>query len=137
LTLVAGRKPTDDGRRLPAGVTANAFNPGLVPGTSLQRDAAAPVRFVSEHVLPHLRWLLRRVLTPNVHTLEESGGSLAWLATAPELSNTTGKYFDQREAIPSSEESYDVARADALWEDSVALTALPRAAADGVALAKP
>lgn len=116
-------------RRLPAGVTANAFNPGLVPGTGLQRDAAAPIRFASRHVLPHARWLLRRTVTPNVHTLQESGGSLAWLATAPELSATTGRYFNQREAIRSSVESYDTARAEALWDDSLALTAQTPSAA--------
>ncbi|PSL55946.1 NAD(P)-dependent dehydrogenase (short-subunit alcohol dehydrogenase family) [Saccharothrix carnea] len=109
-------------RRLPAGVTANAFNPGLVPGTGLQREAAAPLRFASKHVLPHLKWLLRRVVTTDVHTAAESGGALAWLATAPELADTTGRYFDGRRAVRSSDESYDVARADALWEDSVALT---------------
>ena len=116
-------------RRLPPGVTANAFNPGLVPGTGLQREAVAPLRFVAEHVLPHVRWLLRRVVTPNVNTLEESGGSLAWLATTPELAGTTGKYFDRRQAIASSEESYDSARAEQLWEDSLTLTAQPRSAA--------
>jgi NAD(P)-dependent dehydrogenase (short-subunit alcohol dehydrogenase family) len=108
-------------RQLPAGVTANAFNPCLVPGTGLQREAAAPLRFVAEHVLPHAKWLLRRTVTPNVHTLEESGGSLAWLATSPEVADITGRYFDQRQAVRSSEESYDSARADALWEDSLAL----------------
>ena len=112
-------------RRLPAGVTANAFNPGLVPGTGLQREAAAPLRFVTKHVLPHARWLLRRVLTPNVHTAEESGGALSWLVTDPELAGTTGKYFDGRRAIPSSEESYDDLRAEELWNDSLALTARP------------
>jgi NAD(P)-dependent dehydrogenase (short-subunit alcohol dehydrogenase family) len=112
-------------RRLPQGVTANAFNPGLVPGTGLQRDAAAPLRFVAAHVMPRMKWVLRRVVTPNVHTLQESGGSLAWLATAPELAGVTGKYFDQRQAIPSSEESYDLTRAETLWNDSVVLTAQP------------
>jgi hypothetical protein len=76
-----------------------------------------------------VRWLLRWVVTPNVHTLEESGGSLAWLATAPELAGTTGKYFDQRQPIASSEESYDSVRAEQLWEDSLTLTAQPRSAA--------
>jgi NAD(P)-dependent dehydrogenase (short-subunit alcohol dehydrogenase family) len=112
-------------RRLPAGVTANAFNPGLVPGTGLQREAPTPIRFVSKHILPHAKPLLRRLAAPNVHTLEESGGSLAWLATAPELADVTGKYFDQHHAIASSEESYDSARADELWEGSLVLTGRP------------
>lgn len=109
-------------RRLPAGVTANAFNPGLVPGTGLTRSAPAPLRFVARHVMPHVRPLVRLMMTPNVHTLRESGASMAWLATAPELAGITGKYFDQRRAIPSSQESYDTARADELWDDSLALT---------------
>ncbi|WP_100445320.1 SDR family NAD(P)-dependent oxidoreductase [Glycomyces xiaoerkulensis] len=109
-------------RRLPEGVTANAFNPGMVPGTALGRSLPAPVRFVAKHLLPHLTWLLRRVLTPNIHSAAESGRALAWLATAPELADTTGRYFDGRTRARSSEESYDVERAEQLWTDSLKLT---------------
>jgi NAD(P)-dependent dehydrogenase (short-subunit alcohol dehydrogenase family) len=116
-------------RRLPAGVTANAFNPGLVPETGLTREAAAPIRFAAIHIMPHIRPLLRRTVTPNVHTVKESGGALAWLATAPEVADTTGKYFDQRHVVTSSQESYDCARAEALWADSLVLTAQPASAA--------
>jgi NAD(P)-dependent dehydrogenase (short-subunit alcohol dehydrogenase family) len=116
-------------RRLPAGVTANAFNPGLVPGTGLTREAVAPIRLVNQHIFPRVIPLLRRVVTPNVHTAEESGAALARLVTDPELADTTGKYFDGRRAVRSSDESYDSARADELWEDSLVLTAQPRSAA--------
>lgn len=109
-------------RRLPDGVTANAFNPGMVLGTALGRSLPAPVRFVAAHVLPRLTWLLRRVMTPNIHSAAESGGTLAWLATAPELSETTGQYFDGRTQARSSDESYDTARAEQLWSDSQKLT---------------
>ena len=109
-------------RRLPTGVTANAFNPGMVMGTNLGRSLPAPVRFVARRILPHLTWLLRRVMTPNINTTETAGGSLAWVATAPELSDTTGTYFDGRRATRSSDESYDTARAEQLWEDSLVLT---------------
>lgn len=111
-------------RRLPDGVTANAFNPGMVLGTALGRSQPAPVRFVAAHVLPHLTWLLRRVMTPNIHSAAESGGALAWLATTPELAETTGQYFDGRTSARSSEESYDTARAEQLWTDSQALTGI-------------
>jgi NAD(P)-dependent dehydrogenase (short-subunit alcohol dehydrogenase family) len=116
-------------RRLGAGVTANAFNPGLVPETGLTREASAPIRFAATHIMPHIRPLLRRTVAPNVHTLKESGGALAWLATAPEVADATSKYFDQRQAVTSSQESYDRARAEALWEDSLVLTAQPASAA--------
>lgn len=114
-------------RRLPAGVTANAYDPGLVVGTDLQREATAPLRFVTRHVMPHAKWLLRRVLTPNVYTPEESGAMLARLVTDPGLAGTTGTYFEGRQPVPSSKESYDSARADELWKDSLTLTAQPAA----------
>ena len=109
-------------RRLPEGVTANAFNPGMVPGTALGRSLPAPVRFAATHIVPHLTWLLRRVMTPNIHSAPEAGGTLAWLATAPELAETTGQYFDGRTPARSSDESYEIARAEQLWTDSEKLT---------------
>jgi NAD(P)-dependent dehydrogenase (short-subunit alcohol dehydrogenase family) len=109
-------------RRLPAGATANAYNPGLVPGTSLQRDAAAPVRIASKYLMPHVRPLLRLLVSPNVRTAPESGSALAWVATSPDIAGITGQYFDGRQAIRSSQESYDAARAEDLWEESRTLT---------------
>jgi NAD(P)-dependent dehydrogenase (short-subunit alcohol dehydrogenase family) len=112
-------------RRLPPGVTANAFDPGLMPGTGLMREAPAPFRFVANHVLPHAIPLLRRVYSPNVHTVQESGDALARLVTDPELAATTGRYFEGRRQIRSSNESYNDERAEELWNASVALTARP------------
>lgn len=94
-------------RGLPAGVTANGFDPGLVPETGLAGDASAPIRFAAGHIMPQVRPLLCRTIAPNVRTLAESGGALAWLAAAPEVADMTGKYFDQRRAVSSSQESYD------------------------------
>jgi NAD(P)-dependent dehydrogenase (short-subunit alcohol dehydrogenase family) len=110
-------------RRLPEGVTANAFDPGLMPGTGLVREAPAPLRFANAHVLPHIIPLARRLHMPNIHTVEESGDSLARLLTDPALAHTTGKYFEGRQEIRSSEESYDQARAEKLWQESETLTA--------------
>jgi NAD(P)-dependent dehydrogenase (short-subunit alcohol dehydrogenase family) len=109
-------------RRLPEGVTANAFNPGMVLGTALGRSLPAPVRFIARHVLPRLTWLLRRLMSPDINSATESGGALAWLATAPELAGTTGAYFDGRTQARSSEESYDTVRAEHLWSGSQRLT---------------
>ena len=110
-------------RRLPVGVTANAFDPGMVPGTGLTREAPAPIRFAATHVLPHMIPLLRRVMNPNVHTVQESGDALARLLTDPALAGTTGRYFEGRREVRSSDESYDENRAEALWRTSEALTA--------------
>ncbi len=112
-------------RRLPAGVTANAFDPGLMPGTGLIRNAPAPIQFIGNHVLPRTIPLLRRFMNPNVHTVEESGASLSWLLTDPSLANTTGKYFMERKESRSSGESYDEGRGEDLWQASGVLTGLP------------
>jgi NAD(P)-dependent dehydrogenase (short-subunit alcohol dehydrogenase family) len=107
-------------RRLPAEVTANAFDPGLMPRTGLMREAPAPLRFIARHIPISL---LRRLFSPNVHTAQESGGALARLVTDPELSAVTGRYFEGRRQIRSSDESYNDERAEELWNASMALTA--------------
>jgi NAD(P)-dependent dehydrogenase (short-subunit alcohol dehydrogenase family) len=109
-------------RRLPAGVTANAFDPGMMPGTGLTREAPAPMHFAASHVLPRIIPLLRRVMNPNIHTVRESGDALARLLTDPALAGTTGRYFEGRREIRSSDESYDEKRAEELWQASEALT---------------
>jgi NAD(P)-dependent dehydrogenase (short-subunit alcohol dehydrogenase family) len=109
-------------RRLPDGVTANAFDPGLMPGTGLVREAPAPLRFANAHVLPHIIPVARRLHMPNIHTVKESGDALARLLIDPALAHTTGKYFEGRQEIRSSEESYDQARAEELWQESATLT---------------
>src|SRR6202007_2157617 len=106
-------------RRLPAEVTANAFDPGLMPRTSLMREAPAALRFIARHIPISL---LRRLFSPNVHTAQESGDALALLVTDPELSGVTGRYFEGRRQIRSSEESYNDARAEDLWNGSTTLT---------------
>ncbi len=111
-------------RRLPAGVTANAFDPGLMPGTGLIRNAPAPIRFVGTHVLPRLIPLARRVLFANIHTAQASGSALARLLVDPALAGTTGRYFEGRREIRSSAESYDDGRAAELWQASATLTGL-------------
>jgi NAD(P)-dependent dehydrogenase (short-subunit alcohol dehydrogenase family) len=106
-------------RRLPAGMTANAFDPGLMPGTGLMREAPVALRFILRHIPIGL---LRRLFSPNVHTAEESGAALARLVTDPELNTITGRYFEGRRQIRSSEESYNDERALELWNASVTLT---------------
>ncbi len=110
--------------RLPAGVTVNAFDPGFMPGTGLAREWPAPLRFVSDHVLPRMIPLLRRMLSPNIHTPAESGAALAQLVLNPALEGTSGKYFEGTREIRSSSESYDQGRTKQLWRDSLALTGL-------------
>ena len=53
--------------------TAVAFDPGLVPGTGLAREAPVILQFVWNYILPYMVPLLRRFLSANVHTAQESG----------------------------------------------------------------
>lgn len=107
-------------------LTVNAYDPGLVPGSGLARDYPVPLRWIWNRILPGVARLLSPVL-PTINPAPKSGAALARLVLDPELERVTGKYFPShsrwREAA-SSEESYDLARAGELWEESVRMTRL-------------
>ena len=107
-------------------VTVNGFDPGLVPGSGLARDYPPALRFIWNQVLPGLARLVSPVV-PTINPAPKAGAALARLVTDPALARVTGKYFPShsrwREAV-SSDASYDVARARALWEASVRMTKL-------------
>jgi NAD(P)-dependent dehydrogenase (short-subunit alcohol dehydrogenase family) len=110
--------------RLPAGITVNGFDPGLMPGTGLAREHPAAVQFAWHNILPKLIPLLRLVLVKNIHTPQESGEALARLIVDPALASTNGKYFEGLREIPSSVDSYDKDRAEELWRESATLTGI-------------
>ena len=97
-------------------VAVNAFDPGLMPGTGLAREAAGLFQFLWTRVLPNVLPVLRFLMSPNVHTAQESGENLARLAVGVEQQGVSGKYFEMRQPIPSSTDSYDTAKQDDLWE---------------------
>jgi NAD(P)-dependent dehydrogenase (short-subunit alcohol dehydrogenase family) len=98
-------------RRAP--VAANAFDPGLMPGTGLARDYRPLQKLVWNRVMP----ALTRVV-PNVNTPDRSGRALARLVTDPGLSAVTGAYFLGERPRGSSTASYDRDKARDLWETS-------------------
>ena len=108
-------------------MTANAFDPGLMPGTGLAREHSAPIRFVWNKVLPRILPVLRRLTTSNVHSTAESGAALARLVADPPLADTNGKYSEGQKEIRSSIESSDAERARDLWNVSAELTGLVEA----------
>ena len=114
-------------RRLPPGITANAFDPGLMPGTGLARDFPRPLQAAWNGLLPRLVPLLPFAATP-----QESGEALAALAADPAWDGVSGAYVEGRRAIRSSEASYDAGREAALWARSEVLTGLAGAEADRV-----
>ena len=94
------------------GITVNAFDPGLMPGTELSRDYP-PVQRVAWRVLSPLLHVL-----PQVHTTRVSGARLAALASDARFDGVTGEYFAGRKAVRSSADSYDRDKALDLWETS-------------------
>ena len=94
------------------GVTVNAFDPGLMPGSGLARDYSAIGRWAWRYVLPLLRVL------PNVNSSRTSGARLAALVSDPGFDDVTGAYFEGKRRIRSSVDSYDPEKALDLWETS-------------------
>ena len=100
------------------GVSVNAFNPGLMPGSGLARDYSGVRLFAWRFVLPLLRVL------PQVRSARVSGKHLAALAADPAYDGVSGRYFDGLEAIESSADSHDLDKALDLWQTSERLTRL-------------
>ncbi|KAI0552248.1 dehydrogenase/reductase [Xylaria curta] len=101
------------------GITVNAFDPGLMPGTGLAREANALGRCVWEKVLPKVTPVLKVLYTDNIHKPEESAASLVRLACSNETAGISGKYFEGRKEISSSKDSYDEKKIDDLWQWTV------------------
>ena len=104
--------------------TVTAFDPGLMPGTGLARDAGAPVRFVFTKVLPHLIWLLRLLVSPNIHSPQESGAALTRLAVGEDVDGLSGKYFEGTKQIKSSVESCVKEKQEDLWKWTLKFVAM-------------
>ncbi|KAF2163561.1 hypothetical protein M409DRAFT_37243 [Zasmidium cellare ATCC 36951] len=108
-------------------VTVTAFDPGLMPGTGLARDASAVEKFLWHRVLPRIIPLLRLILSPNIHTPQESGRNLARLAVSSEVEGVSGKYFEAGKSIDSSKDSYDESKQEDLWNWTVEFVARDKA----------
>ncbi|KAL4749564.1 hypothetical protein BDW72DRAFT_204639 [Aspergillus terricola var. indicus] len=96
--------------------TVATFDPGMMPGTSLARDMGFVLSWAFRHILPRCIPLLRIVVgLKNIHTAEESGRVLAWVVGGEEMKSYSGGYFEGREMVKSSKESYDQDKQEELW----------------------
>ena len=103
------------------GVTVNAYDPGLMPGSGLARNYPPLQRLAWRYLLPALRVL------PGVRSTHTSGRYLAALANDTRFDAASGEYFDGLRPIRSSAFSYDRDKALDLWETSERLlTHAPR-----------
>ncbi len=98
-------------RRLEGGtVTANALH----PGHSATDIWSTNFSFIG----PVLKWIMGFFAI----SVEEASRTSIYLASSPEVEGVTGRYFVEREAVPSSPMSYDQNLAHQLWLVSERLT---------------
>jgi NAD(P)-dependent dehydrogenase (short-subunit alcohol dehydrogenase family) len=93
-----------------SGVTANCCHPGAV-ATRLGQTGALWTQ------------TLRRVLGLFMLSPEQGARTSVWLATAPELAGTSGRYFSKQREVEASRPARDDTAARRLWEVSEALVA--------------
>ncbi len=94
-----------------SGVTANALHPGAVA-----------TRLLADYMrVPLARVALARTFGASP---EQGADTVVYLASAPDVAVTTGKYFTNRQETRSSPASYDEQVARHLWEVSAELTGL-------------
>ena len=55
---------------------------------------------------------------------EKDADTVVYLASSPDVLNTTGQYFAKRKAVPPSREATDDASARKLWDVSAKLAGL-------------
>ncbi len=98
--------------------TVNAFDPGLMFDTSLVREAPWIAQLLWNQVMGRLLPLMRILFrSQNIHTSKVSGQALAWVAIGKDsgVKGVSGKYFEGRKAIPSSDMSYEEEKQEDLW----------------------
>ena len=100
------------------GVTANCLHPGVV-ATGIFRDTPL--------------WLRTglALARPLILGSAQGADTVLYLATAPEVAEVSGRYFEKRKPVQSSPLSYDTEVARRLWEVSEALTTASGQAAGG------
>lgn len=102
--------------------TVVAMDPGLMPGTSLARDAGAVLNFVFVTLGPWIMWFWKWMIrSDNVHLPRESGEALAWhgLAGRQQGIDESGKYFEGRRVAETWVGARDEGKQEDLWGWSV------------------
>ena len=94
------------------GVTANALHPGLVASGFGKNNSG------------FINLLFGTLLRPFSRTAEQGAKTAIYLASAPEVADTTGQYFTDKRPVSPSAAARDPRAARRLWEVSEALTSL-------------
>jgi retinol dehydrogenase-14 len=92
--------------------TANALHPGMVSTGFGGEDPGRAQR------------LLVTILRPFMLTADQGAKTTIHLASAPDLTDVSGRFFTRRKPRRSSNASYDQATAAQLWKVSAEMTGL-------------
>ena len=98
-------------RRADREVTANAFHPGIVPGSGFGRALPGSVSALFDLFS----------VAPVAETVEAGAATLVYLAAAPDVADTTGTYFARRREIRPAPRARDADAARDLWTRSADL----------------
>lgn len=96
------------------GVTTNCLHPGVV-ATSFGADGDTGGLFA----------LGMKIARPFMITPEKGADTIVYLATSPDVAQTSGKYFVKRREKTPNRHAQDDAMARRLWDESVRLTDAP------------
>jgi hypothetical protein len=91
---------------------ANAVCPGFVPQTAAESTHGFE-KLLLRYVLVHL---------PFARSVKEAVDSFVFMAVDPSLDQVRGKFFGEKQAIASSPESMDPAKAERFWALASAAT---------------
>ncbi len=89
-------------------VTVNCFHPGFVSTNIIENDPDSSI----------LTRIVYKSISPFLKSPEEGADTMLYLASSPEVSSVSGKYFIDRKSAQSSPLSYNEELAGRLWKVS-------------------
>ncbi|MBO2449633.1 SDR family NAD(P)-dependent oxidoreductase [Actinomadura barringtoniae] len=97
-------------------ITVNGAHPGIIKGTGLGRNSRGELKAFGE----------RFQRDPAIPGPDTGADTPVWLATASEVEGVTGRFYVERQAVPTAPHTTDETRCDLLWDESAKLVGLPR-----------
>jgi NAD(P)-dependent dehydrogenase (short-subunit alcohol dehydrogenase family) len=90
--------------------TSNSVHPGVI-NTNINRNYGVFMKFVADYIGPFL-----------MKTIPQGAATTCYVATYPDLANTSGYYFEDCQAVAPGGYMENDAMAAKLWDESVELT---------------
>ena len=90
------------------GIVAQAMHPGVIDSNFVSHTSKETQAYMA---------------TLDAHPPEHAAQTLIWMATAPETGVDGGRYFHDRQEVPTSQAALDDAAAARLWDESEAILA--------------